>query len=94
MTGQQAAGQGWTDALHPEDKERVLSAWTNALNEARRFKTECRFLRPNGSSWVLAEADVQMDTGGTVIGVAGTVTELHRSRADQCRESDQPGTQQ
>ena len=80
---QEAAGRGWADAVHPEDKDRVLSSWASAAQEGRRFKTECRLVRPDGSSWVLIEADVQTGEGGLVIGIAGTVTELHRSRLDQ-----------
>jgi hypothetical protein len=43
------------------------------------FKAEFRFERREGTSWVLSEAEVVRDPAGNPTGVAGTVTELHRS---------------
>ena len=45
LTGQseaEAAGQGWLDAIHPEDRERVRAAWSRALAGGQALVLGCR----------------------------------------------------
>jgi PAS domain-containing protein len=39
----QAAGQGWTDALHSEDRKRVVDEWHTAVQAGHEFASECRY---------------------------------------------------
>ncbi len=46
---EEARGRGWERALHPEDRERVLSRWRDVLGGAREFQEEYRVHRPDGA---------------------------------------------
>jgi len=81
MDFEQALGHGWADALHPEDRDRVLTGWSNAAQERRNFRIECRFKRPDGKvTWVLAHAHAvaQIDDNDNTIGYVGSVTDIHK----------------
>ncbi len=77
MTAAQAAGKGWADALHPDDRDRVVSEWQAAMAEQRPFRIEHRQLTPDGADcWVLAQAAGMKDETGTVTGYIGTITDI------------------
>ncbi len=77
-----ALGYGWANAVHPEDRERVLAKWRETTRSGLPFKAEYRCQRfDGGTSWVLSEAVVQKDEAGKTSGYIGTVTELHRVEA-------------
>jgi len=44
----EALGTGWTRVLHPEDRERVLAAWTEAVRRGMPFESTCRFQHADG----------------------------------------------
>jgi PAS domain S-box-containing protein len=81
LTPEQGAGQGWTQALHPEDRERVFAEWSQAVAEGRVFKSEYRLKRPDGRiSWVLGLADAERDQDHGVISFVGTITDITERR--------------
>jgi diguanylate cyclase (GGDEF)-like protein/PAS domain S-box-containing protein len=49
LTFEQTLGRNWSIAIHPEDRERVLSGWRAAAQGHESFRTECRFQRGDGS---------------------------------------------
>ncbi|MBM4054108.1 MAG: response regulator [Planctomycetes bacterium] len=54
LTANESLGDGWTKALHPDDKERVLEEWKKVTKNFATFHSEFRLVRPDGSiSWVL-----------------------------------------
>lgn len=78
---EQARGQGWASALHPEDRERVRREWYEAARDRRDFRSEYRFLRPDGRfTWVLGQASELLDSSGTLSGYVGTVTDITELR--------------
>ncbi|GMR07608.1 MAG: hypothetical protein BMS9Abin26_0611 [Gammaproteobacteria bacterium] len=73
----QAMGEGWSQALHPEDRERISTQWSQAVAENIPFKSECRFQRPDGNvSWLLAQSEEEYDAAGRVVGFVGTITDI------------------
>ena len=72
FTGQDAAqvmGDGWLDAVHPDDRERVRRIWRQAHESARAFDGEFRVQAAKGGwRWMHAR-------GHAVIGDDGTVRE-------------------
>ncbi|HEY0626267.1 MAG TPA: ATP-binding protein [Allosphingosinicella sp.] len=51
LTGQtyeQYRGYGWSDAVHPEDREPTVQAWNRAVEERRTFVFEHRLRRRDG----------------------------------------------
>ncbi len=91
MTAEEARGKGWTNAIHPEDRERVVREWDEAVRAGRPSSAEYRFLRPDGtSSWLQANAVQLRDVAGRVTGHLGTVVDItERKLADLAvRESE------
>jgi diguanylate cyclase (GGDEF)-like protein/PAS domain S-box-containing protein len=73
LTSEEAMGDGWRVALHPEDAPRVTPEWEQAGAEGRDSVVEYRFLRPDGTaSWIEGYAAALRDEGGRVIGWVGT----------------------
>ena len=75
-----ALGEGWAQALHPEDRDRIVAAWNSSL-AVGEFKDAYRFVHPDGTvRWVIGRGNALVDGDGRPIGFMGTiedVTELH-----------------
>jgi len=77
MAESAAMGDGWTHALHPEDRLWVLQTWAAFTASQQKFDGEYRFLKPNGAVvWVTGSAAVETDHQGKVIGHVGTITDI------------------
>ena len=76
----EALGDGWQKAIHPDDAERVLREWADAAGQERDSVVEYRFLRPDGSvALVRGFATALMDDDGRVVGWTGTTLDLTAS---------------
>lgn len=58
LTADRALGDGWTEAIHPEDRERVVSEWRRLIRTREPFRAEYRVLPPGGVGWVEGRAAV------------------------------------
>jgi PAS domain S-box-containing protein len=85
MTGrpiESALGNGWIDALHPDDRDRLLAKWTEMYAQADPGTKvlnggEGRHLCPDGSiNWFYVQVAREMDADGRVIGYIGTLTDI------------------
>lgn len=80
----------WAEALHPEDRERVLSA-VQTKQITGTYEEEYRVVRPDGSvRWVRDRAFPITDKDGQVFritGIADDITERKRSE-EKLRESE------
>lgn len=77
LTPQEAMGEGWVTSLHPEDRDRVVSQWKQAIKNNTPFKGEYRFQRSDGQiRWVLCQAVAEKGNAGEIIGYAGTIAEI------------------
>ena len=77
ISGENALGDGWVKAIHPDDRENYFVEWHKSIREKHPFNSEYRFQRPDGvSMWVLGQAAAEMDHTGTNIGYVGTVTDI------------------
>jgi diguanylate cyclase (GGDEF)-like protein/PAS domain S-box-containing protein len=66
----------WVDAIHPEDRERVLSEWPGPLDD-RIFDTEYRIVRPDGAvRWVNVRRRIFMNAAGVPERVDGLVRDI------------------
>jgi len=83
-TGQpqeQALGQGWTDALHPDDRRGVEEAWERSRAAATEWSAEMRLRRHDGAwRWFLTRAVPQRDAAGRVLRWFGTTTDIDDAR--------------
>ena len=81
MTSGQALGGGWVHAIHPDDRQRVSSAWYEAASARLPFVSEHRFQRPNGEVvWTRVRAAEMLSANGEVIGFVGTVEDIGDSK--------------
>ena len=80
-----ALGDGWVEAIHPDDRERAVAEYARSLVGAEEFASEYRFLRPDGVvTWAAVAAVALRGTEGAVIGRLGTVIDItYRVRAQE-----------
>ena len=85
VSADEALGQGWLQAVHPEDRGPIVASWDAAARAGRTSDAEYRFLRPDGTvAWVVGHAVALLDAAGRVTGYVGTVSDVtERKRAEE-----------
>jgi len=93
-----ALGDGWLNAVHPDDREKIKRNWDKAVIEKCKSETEYRFIHSDSSiRWILGQAIPELNSENQIIGYIGTITditelklyELEQSRLkDKAEESD------
>lgn len=82
----QARGRSWADAVHPDDRPRVVAVWEEAVREHRAVEVEYRFRRPDGTvTWVQGHAVPLRDARGQRAGYIGTLADLTQRKAAEDR---------
>jgi PAS domain S-box-containing protein len=77
LTQEQAAGDGWVRAVHPEDREDTRREWYESVGQGDESYHEHRFLRQDGSIvWVVARSHALLDERERVTGYLGTCTDV------------------
>ncbi|MGI0492391.1 PAS domain-containing protein [Alkalinema pantanalense CENA528] len=80
MTGlppEAALGKGWVACLHPDDRDRVVSAWQQIIQTKCTYQQEYRFQHTSGELyWVYGQAIAEYNTNGDVIGYIGTIVDI------------------
>ncbi|MCX7162962.1 MAG: PAS domain S-box protein [Rhodocyclales bacterium] len=72
MNPQQALGDGWKSALHPEDRDKVFADWEKMVASRGKWGTEYRFKTPQGRiTWVYALASPLRDPAGDIVKYVG-----------------------
>jgi PAS domain S-box-containing protein len=95
MTGlsfAEAQGDGWSNALHPLDRERVIAGWKQAVRKGISSDAEFRFVRPDGTViWIQGNAVPLWNPDGQLIGYIGTVADVTERKTAEIalRESEQ-----
>jgi PAS domain S-box-containing protein len=81
ITIDRAIGDGWRQAIHPEDAPHVIDRWNRLRLQEELFREEYRICRPDGSMrWVLAEGVPLRSYRGRLLGFIRTVTDITRHR--------------
>jgi len=85
MTLEQAVGWGWTNMVHPDDIERVLSKWRTLISEGKPREIESRLRRSDGTyRWFLSRCCPLVDRSGHILGWYGSDTDIHdRKEAEE-----------
>ncbi len=77
LTRQQALGSGWKQAIHPEDRERELEAWTKATRAGQELQINCRWMTTKGAiTWVHGSVVPLRSTTGEITGFLGTISDI------------------
>lgn len=72
-----AIGNGWLDAVHPDDKTMINDGWQIATQNLKSSFSEYRFVRPDGSiTWVIGQAIPEKNHQNEIIGYIGTLTDI------------------
>ncbi|MTI22828.1 PAS domain S-box protein, partial [Fulvivirga sp. RKSG066] len=76
LSFEEALGDGWTKAIHPDDTDRVFKEWTEAVKKEEVFSTEQRFKHKDGTVlWSTVKASAMIVNDKT-IGYVGTVEDI------------------
>ncbi len=86
LAAEDVLGDGWVAAVHPDDRERVLSSWAASVASGGDYKVEFRMRRHADDSyrWLLAQGAPLRGADGRIerwIGVATDVDD--RKRAEE-----------
>jgi len=84
-------GHGWQTVLHPDDRDRVLPAWNEAIAQHAGFASEHRFLHRSGRVvWVTMKA-ARISDGDQLIGFVCTVEDVteRREAEEALRKSEE-----
>jgi PAS domain S-box-containing protein len=77
LTRQQAQGDRWSKAIHPEDQPGIFAHWKHCIETREDFRYESRLLRPDGTTiWHLVQAVPMLAPDGTITGYVGTATDI------------------
>ncbi len=82
----------YQNAIHPQDRERVLAAADRFRTRLDRFSEEYRLVARDGRIvWVFDETEVARDASGEPLHLQGVLVDITQRRADQesLRESEQ-----
>jgi PAS domain S-box-containing protein len=82
---EQALGDGWTRAVHPEDMPAVAAAWERAVGTGDPYDVEHRMLLADGRHrWMRSRAVVRRDSRGEITRWYGTTEDIsQRKEAEQ-----------
>lgn len=74
---EEALGNGWLKAVHPEDMENLALNWEKSASASIASNAEYRFINPDGFVvWVIGQAVPQKDDNGNIYGYIGTITDI------------------
>ncbi len=84
MTPDEALGDGWLKAVHPDDLEEVRNRWHKSTISSTGSNADYRFVHSDGSVvWVIGQAVPEKDDDGRIIGYIGTITDITERRKMQ-----------
>lgn len=84
MSIKEALGQGWSNALHPDDREKVSKEWYDSVAQGREFCCEYRFQRSDGKiHWLAGRASSVRGTDGETSYFIGTIIDITTQRKER-----------
>lgn len=92
MTLEQTEGWGWQPVLHPDDTERCLKRWEQAVATGENYEVEYRFKRHSDGQyrWHLGRATPVRDGQGRIVKWYGTCTDIEEhKRTEQALQENQ-----
>ncbi|MFH2107106.1 MAG: PAS domain S-box protein [Chrysiogenia bacterium] len=85
LSEEQAMGDGWLAAVHPDDREAMRKGWQETIRQLKPSFADYRFLRQDGTvAWVMGQATPEINLENQIIGYVGTITDIsERKRAEE-----------
>lgn len=85
LTLEESLGNSWGQAIHPDDREKVFTAWERFIAGEGDFSLEFRFFKKleREERWVFGRAIAMRSTAGDIIGHVGVNEDItERKRAE------------
>src|SRR5499425_1659494 len=77
MTAEQAQGWGWAEAIHPDDRTKLVEEWQSCLASGTPVDTEARIRRFDSSyRWFLIRGNPLKHEGGNILKWYGTCVDI------------------
>lgn len=77
LSQEQALGDGWIKALHPNDRDHVSSEWYAHANQEKPWSLYYRFVSAEGNvTWIYGTAVTLRDVEGKITGYLGVNTDF------------------
>jgi len=74
---QKQLGSGWTDLVHPQDREKCMDLFLSSPEKQTAFANEYRLMRNDGEyRWVLDHGVPRYDPDGRLLGFIGTCIDI------------------
>lgn len=84
MSLEDALGFGWTKALHPDDRDRVVKEWEEASRLQKEYHTDLRFLNKNGDvKWMSVNVVGNYDANNNLYGFIGMCLDVTQRKLDE-----------
>ena len=78
LSREAAAGDGWAQAVHADDRDAMVAAWTLSVATGLPFDVEHRiYLAQGGSRWMRSRAQPRLSLGGDIIRWYGATEDVH-----------------
>ena len=87
-TMEQELGEGWAQAVHPDDIERCIATYSESFDARRRFRMEYRLRRADGEyRWILDDGTPRFTSEGIFAGYIGSCVDItDKRRAEEERQ--------
>jgi PAS domain S-box-containing protein len=85
QTIEEGHGMGWTNAVHPDERQKAGDIFMKASEACLPYRIEFRLRRHDGSyHWVIDSAEPRIDENGRFLGFIGSVVDIHyRKEAEE-----------
>ncbi len=81
LTLEASYGRGWFEPFHPDDRQRALDAWRDAVENGAEYNPECRLRDRHGAyRWFLIRGVPQRNEAGAIIWWFGTCTDIDEQK--------------
>ncbi len=84
LSEEQAMGEGWLAAVHPDDKTALHKGWQETIQQLKPSFADYRFLHADGTEvWVMGQATPERNSENQIIGYVGTITDISERKQDE-----------
>ena len=81
LTREAVLGAGWMQVPHPEDRPRMVEAWTRSLRTGEPYDVEHRIRLADGEyRWMRSRAAPRRDAGGRIVRWYGMTDDIHERK--------------
>ncbi|MDA0230390.1 MAG: PAS domain S-box protein [Proteobacteria bacterium] len=85
ISSEAAMGNGWKEAIHPDDLDEVSAQWYRSVRTKKRFESEHRYVDAEGATtWCFVQSLPVLSEAGEIVGHVGALTDItERKQAEE-----------